>query len=122
MCCKSRQDAGKVYYVHKATGTTQLGMPCAGPLEDLPPGWEKVASSKPGGQPFYFNRDTGASQHEKPEVLPPGWRRVVSTRGRVFYWHEETQKSQFDKPRVRLPEAEGTAVPVTPPMDDSMEG
>jgi len=92
---------GAAYYVHKATGSSQFGVPCEGPPEDLPPLWEKVASSKPGGTPYYFCRSTGVSQHHRPEILPPGWESVVSkSRGGVYYFHRASGRSQVEKPVV----------------------
>mmetsp|Transcript_6810 Transcript_6810/g.18776 ORF Transcript_6810/g.18776 Transcript_6810/m.18776 type:complete len:805 (+) Transcript_6810:77-2491(+) len=92
------KNGGAGYYVHKATGTSQFGLPCEGPPEDLPPMWEKVASSKAGGKPYYFCRANGVSQHHKPEDLPPGWQSVISSKGSTYYFHRQSGKSQVEKP------------------------
>lgn len=66
----SNRDSTKSFYFHRATGTTQNGLPCPGPPEDLPPDWEKVASERPGGQPYYFHRYTQKLQFERPVADP----------------------------------------------------
>jgi len=87
------------YYRHKATGKTQLGLPCEGPPEELLENWEKVASSRPGQKPYYFNRSTAVKQYEKPVVaLPVGWKAQTSSQGRVYYYHAKTGVSQFVEP------------------------
>merc|ERR1712080_605937 len=90
------------YYVHLGSGRTQLGFPCAGELEDLPPGWEKCAPRK-GGAPYYFNRSTGSTRRSNPSDdkaldLPLGWERLTSRTGEHYFFHMATNKSQEHRP------------------------
>lgn len=84
-------------YVHEPSGKAQFGRPCDGPPEDLPEGWEKVASSKKDGQPYYYNRDTQQSQFERP--LPAGWKICKSRSHQEYYYNEKTQESQWNAPK-----------------------
>jgi len=97
---RSRSDPKVVYYLHKDTGTRQKGFPCPGVPETLPVEWEKVASSRFGGKPYYFNRATGETRVETdpPTDLPSGWTKQTSKAGQIYYWHEPTGHSQYEKP------------------------
>jgi serine/threonine protein kinase len=63
-----------VNYSSALTGVTNISAPHSLALsetnENLPPGWEKVISSK--GYPFYYHRLTHKSQWAKPPMRPPG--------------------------------------------------
>merc|ERR1712224_776312 len=100
--CHSKSGSGKTFWFHIQTEITQLGMPCPGPPEDLPEGWEKVASSRKGGDPYYYHGATRTSQHERPkasEMLPSGWQVHKSkSTGKTYYYNEGTGESQFERP------------------------
>jgi len=92
---------GTPYYLHMATGISQLGRPCPGPPEDLPPDWEKVYSVEKK-RAYYWNRLLKKHSIEKPQLLPPGWTEHMSKSGRKYFWHEATKTSQFDRPTQEL--------------------
>lgn len=102
----SKREKGKKYFLHKATGTVQLGMPCAGPPEDLPGEWEKVAKRSEAGAFYYYNRTTGKSRDTRPEAvsadskqpLPAGWTEETSSKGHKYFFHKASGKSQFERP------------------------
>lgn len=102
----SKREKNKKYFLHKATGTVQLGRPCPGPPEDLPGDWEKVAKSKEAGGFYYYNRATGKYRDTRPEAdnadstqsLPQGWTEETSTKGQKYFFHKASGKSQFERP------------------------
>jgi hypothetical protein len=99
-----RLDNDQVFYVHEPTGKAQFGKPCDGPPEDLPEGWEKVASSQKDGTPYFYNIYVKKTQFGRPcdgpiEDLPEGWEKVASlTGGQPYYYNWGTQQSQFERP------------------------
>lgn len=110
----SKSDKGKDYYLHKGTGTTQLGPPMPGPPEDLPGEWERVAKRSELGAFYYYNRATAKFSNTKPEdeggtsasasavvksSLPEGWTEETSSKGHKYYFHKASGKSQFDPPK-----------------------
>jgi len=105
---KKSRDGEKEYFMHMATGRTQMGYPCSGEIEDLPDGWEKCAP-RGGGAPYYYNRNTEKSQTGPPcegpdEDLPKGWQKCVSkSEGRAYYFHEASNTSQYDAPAGEMP-------------------
>lgn len=97
---RATSSGGDIYYVYLETGYSQRGFPCEGPPDEtLLAGWAKVAPSKPGGRPFFFNHKTGVSQFHKPGTLPDGWTIVESSsQGLPYYFNEVTGKSTFTRP------------------------
>jgi len=102
----------KEYFLHRESGTTQLGWPCPGEPEELPPNWEKTVSERTG-RCYYFNRETGAAKFSRPMqqdlALPEGWSQHVSSAGRTYFFHAASGVSQYDRPE------EQAASPFTPP-------
>ena len=69
--------------------------------DDLPVGWE-VASDPTTNRVYYFHRESGTRQWEKPkaETLPEGWSVAKDHSGKPYYFHRESGVRQWEKPET----------------------
>ena len=71
-------------------------------IEGLPEGWE-AASDPSTGKVYYFHRQSGTRQWEKPpsqqaEALPEGWSMAQdTTTGKQYYYHKSGE-TRWEKP------------------------
>ena len=65
-------------------------------------GWEKLIDDS-SGEPYWYNRRTGAVTWDRPEEvsqLPRGWEELVDDdSGRRYWYHHPTGRSSWERPR-----------------------
>lgn len=80
--------------------------------DDLPAGWE-TASDPTTKVVYYYHRESGTRQWEKPKTdpLPDGWSVAKDQNGKPYYFHRESGTRQWEKPESEsLPEGWSVAV------------
>ena len=80
------------------------------PVDELPAGWE-VCVSRSSGKPFYYNRDTGQSQYERPVAEQSGEPALVEGQA------EDTAVQGGEMPGMTGAEAQSSAVGPGPRSD-----
>lgn len=68
---------------------------------DLPTGWEAATDPTNGNRVYYFNRQTGERQWEKPkkvEALPEGWNEAIDQKTSKKYFYHSSGETRWERP------------------------